>query len=160
MSSEEAKLASQQRNAKFVPMPIFASGTQKNKEHARKYAREFQAQPERAERRRKYNRERYYNLTVQERQRNNHLIRNFGITLDEYNEMLAAQGNACAVCKTTCKSGRQLAVDDCHETGRVRGLLCMNCNRGLGWLGEDADRLIAAAAYVLQTQDLLREVGT
>lgn len=130
---------------------------EKNKEHARAYAREFQKQPERAERRRQYNRERYYNLTVRERNRDNYLRRTFGIGLDEYNEMLAAQDNRCAICRTTCKSGRQLAVDHCHATGTIRGLLCMNCNRILGWADEDADRLMAAAAYVLQNRDVLKE---
>lgn len=132
---------------------------EKNKEHARKYAREFQSRPDRAERRRQYARERYYDLTVKERQRDNRLRRDFGISLTEYNDLLLAQDNRCAICRTTCKSGRQLAVDHCHVTGHVRGLLCMNCNRGLGWFQENPDLLLAAATYATKTLNLLEGTG-
>lgn len=78
----------------------------------------------------------------------------FGLLPLQYQEMLAAQGNVCAICerpeRSTDKKGRvkALAVDHDHETGAVRGLLCANCNKGIGNLGDNVDTLIAAAAYL------------
>lgn len=73
----------------------------------------------------------------------------------KYNELLATQGGVCAICKEKDKrvhrvTGKQwdLAVDHCHETGEVRGLLCNKCNRGLGLLGDKADTLMRAVAYL------------
>ena len=84
-----------------------------------------------------------------EQVRDYHLQRKFGITLAEYDELLAIQGGGCAICGSECRSGRSLAVDHCHETGRVRGLLCNSCNRGLGLFADSADRV--AAAHYLRT---------
>jgi len=47
--------------------------------------------------------------------------------------MLEEQSGVCYICKRICSSGRRLAVDHCHKTGVVRGLLCAVCNRSLGW---------------------------
>jgi hypothetical protein len=56
----------------------------------------------------------------------------FGITPAQYDLMFEAQGGLCAICKKECPSGRNLAVDHDHETGAVRALLCVVCNRNLG----------------------------
>lgn len=78
----------------------------------------------------------------------------FGLTPDQYISMLDAQGGVCAICekpeRSAKKGGRikDLAVDHDHETGAVRGLLCANCNKGIGNLGDSVDILIAAAAYL------------
>ena len=61
----------------------------------------------------------------------------FGISLETYNEMLHKQNNSCKICKTTCKTGKMLAVDHNHQTGNIRGLLCAYCNRALGLLHDD-----------------------
>lgn len=83
----------------------------------------------------------------------------FGLTPDQYAEMLAAQNGACAICERPervidPRSGRvkSLAVDHDHESGAVRGLLCQNCNKGIGNLGDSADILIAAAMYLVAAQ--------
>lgn len=86
--------------------------------------------------------------------RSKHLKNERGITLDQYKEMFDAQGGMCAVCEQeetqVTRKGirRALAVDHCHESGRVRGLLCGRCNRGLGNFDDDSDRLRSAAAYL------------
>lgn len=60
----------------------------------------------------------------------------YGLTVERYNEMLAAQGGACAICKSTKagSKGQMFAVDHCHDSGRVRGLLCIACNSRLGFV--------------------------
>ena len=72
----------------------------------------------------------------------------YGITADQYDEMLTAQGGVCAICGCTCSSGRRLAVDHNHSTGAVRALLCGDCNVTLGKMKESPALLRAAAAYL------------
>lgn len=76
------------------------------------------------------------------------LKKNFGISVEQYDEMLIRQNGVCAICKTPCKSGRRLAVDHDHKTGQVRSLLCSNCNRGLGCFQDNPDLLREAAQYL------------
>ena len=75
----------------------------------------------------------------------------YGITLDQYNERLHNQNNVCAICKNQCKSGRRLAVDHCHKTGKVRGLLCSACNQTLGKFQDNIERFENAANYLRTT---------
>lgn len=56
----------------------------------------------------------------------------YGITPEQYDMMLAAQGGGCAICHQVQRGKRKMAVDHCHETGRVRAILCYGCNRWLG----------------------------
>jgi hypothetical protein len=78
--------------------------------------------------------------------RNRHYLTKYGITSAERDAMASAQGNACAICKRT--ETQPLHLDHCHETGKVRGLLCGPCNQGLGLFREDPNRLRAAAEYL------------
>ena len=54
---------------------------------------------------------------------------NFNLTQKEYDRLLDAQDGKCAYCGLECRTGRKLAVDHCHQTGVIRGLLCMRCNK-------------------------------
>lgn len=76
------------------------------------------------------------------------LEKKFALTQAQYDQMLVAQGGVCAICAKSCKSGRALAVDHCHTTGVIRGLLCMNCNNGLGRFVDSPALLLAAAEYL------------
>ena len=71
-----------------------------------------------------------------------------GLTEDQYNEMVEAQDGVCAICERPCDVAGKLSVDHCHETSRVRGLLCKRCNSGLGFFREDIDLLARALAYL------------
>lgn len=84
-------------------------------------------------------------------------LRQYGLTASEYDDLLAEQGGKCAICGTEEAGawGGRLPVDHDHETGAVRGLLCHACNGGLGQFGDDVDRLMQAAAYLLSRQDVL-----
>ena len=80
-------------------------------------------------------------------ERSRRLFRAYGITLDDYRRMRIEQGFRCAICKQ--RTLRTMAVDHCHLTGKVRGLLCLTCNRALGLFHDDPDRLMAAVGYLL-----------
>jgi hypothetical protein len=77
-----------------------------------------------------------------------HLKRKFGISLEQYEEMLAAQSGGCAICGVLPPENGSLHVDHDHETGRVRGLLCFSCNGGIGQFQEDPLILRAAVRYL------------
>lgn len=73
------------------------------------------------------------------------------MTQAQYDERLAAQGGACAICRGT-HPGRKgifnMSVDHDHFTGRVRGLLCANCNKGIGFFKDSRELLAAAIVYL------------
>ena len=79
-------------------------------------------------------------------------LKKYGITPSDYQTLLDAQGGTCAICERECPTGKALSVDHDHHTGFVRGLLCIKCNRALGLLSDDIDRLLRAATY-LQSDD-------
>lgn len=81
------------------------------------------------------------------RGRKDYVLRSrFGITLQQLEKMSAEQGSKCAI----CRGDGVLAVDHCHSTGKVRGLLCGKCNKGLGLLGDTAEGLKNALRYLEQ----------
>lgn len=71
----------------------------------------------------------------------------YGLTADELTALLA-QHEKCAICQTDDWGKRGPQVDHCHATGKVRGILCINCNNGLGRFADDPIRLRAAATYL------------
>lgn len=84
---------------------------------------------------------------VQEISRAGALRRQYGLTVGEYDALLAGQDGRCAICRKP--PGRhRLSVDHCHETGRVRGLLCKKCNTGIGMLGDTEERIRAVLKYL------------
>lgn len=98
------------------------------------------------EERRAYNRQRYeaQRATAEylDRYRDRHLRKAYGIGLDEYRSMLAEQDGRCAICRRPESDfTKSLSVDHCHETGRVRSLLCGRCNTHLGWYEKHADEV-------------------
>ncbi|MGW7525143.1 endonuclease VII domain-containing protein [Streptomyces sp. NPDC054783] len=76
--------------------------------------------------------------------RANHLKRNYGLTEAERDAMIASQYGLCAICLVAPPAH----VDHCHETGRVRGVLCFNCNSAIGKLCDDPGTARRAAAYL------------
>lgn len=77
-------------------------------------------------------------------------FRRYGLTRTTYEEMLDRQGKCCAICGCGEEElgGRGWHIDHDHETGALREILCMPCNTGIGYLGDDPERLRAAAAYI------------
>ena len=80
---------------------------------------------------------------------NTKLKRRFGITLDEFNEMYKNQSGKCLICDATeSMLGHRLAVDHCHITGKIRGLLCKSCNVALGGFKDNIESLKKAIKYL------------
>lgn len=82
-------------------------------------------------------------------QRDSDLYRKFGITGAEYDDIKREQGGVCAICEGQPRGGGAFHVDHDHATGHVRGLLCTNCNTGLGQFHDDAELLVVARAYLM-----------
>jgi hypothetical protein len=85
------------------------------------------------------------------------LAETYGITLDEYDAMLAAQGGGCAICGG--KRRTNLDVDHCHKTLLVRGLLCRQCNRRLLTAARDNPDVLRAAITYLEDPPAVHTIG-
>ena len=89
-----------------------------------------------------------------ENKKHRHLLHTYGISLEDYSKMYHAQQGQCKICKTPLdfqnesRGATTANVDHCHETGIVRGLLCDNCNRGIGFLKDSPTILRLAAEYL------------
>jgi len=83
-------------------------------------------------------------------ERQSRLRRDFGITVADFDAMQAKQHGVCAICSQPfgCSIRKRLCIDHDHKTGRVRGLLCFNCNTGLGKFSDDPGHLRRAADYL------------
>ena len=80
----------------------------------------------------------------------------YGITIDDYDNMLTEQNGVCAICGTSklSKNKSRFAIDHCHNTGAIRGLLCSNCNSGIGKLKDNPDIIIKAYEYLIKNGGL------
>lgn len=78
----------------------------------------------------------------------NKIIKSYNITLLEYNTLYVKQKGMCAICENTCITGKNLAIDHDHKTKTVRGLLCINCNKGLGHFKDSLPLLKKAINYL------------
>ena len=82
--------------------------------------------------------------------KNQRLRKKYGMGLNEYVQLLKEQNYGCAICKTLEPKGQGgFHVDHCHETGRVRGLLCHHCNVSLGGFRDDPILLYRAVDYLM-----------
>ena len=105
----------------------------------RKYPEEYQNPELRRKRKRKH-----------KKQTGAWLRHEYGLTIEAYQAMKSGQGDVCAICRHPFDP---LNVDHCHDTGRVRGLLCRGCNIGLGAFKDRPERLAAAISYLRRSMD-------
>ncbi|SRR5260221_1404972 len=133
----------------------------KQSENGKKYNREWankqyvpsnrvrKTEEELRQQRREYQRRRVLSPAVKEKRRLtaywNHIKRTYDITPDQYKEMAI---NGCHICGEPDDLAKRLHVDHCHATGRVRGLLCDPCNRGLGCFRDNTIRIEKALSYL------------
>jgi len=86
-----------------------------------------------------------------EAKRNAYFKFKYKMSLDERRQLLARQDDRCAICRTgLVDKGTHTHIDHCHETGKIRAILCTNCNRGLGHFQDSVELLEAAARYLKQ----------
>lgn len=76
----------------------------------------------------------------------------YGITHEQYIERLKTQDYKCAICGTADNNGYSFSIDHCHTTEKIRGLLCNQCNRGLGMLGDTSSSLLKAYEYLIKAE--------
>jgi len=79
-----------------------------------------------------------------------HIKKKYGLTIEEHTNMIEAQGNRCKICNEEMSTPH---VDHDHITGKVRGLLCPNCNTGLGKFKDSVPNLLRAVAYLEENLD-------
>lgn len=77
-------------------------------------------------------------------------LNKYGITVEYFEMLLMKQNNSCAICGRTDDGNKSIFphVDHCHKTEKVRGLLCLNCNHGLGKFKDDLSILLRACKYL------------
>lgn len=140
-----------------------------DKEKQKEYWRNYQRREKRVQYKREWNQRNKDAIAAKQRERvaanpekyrtyfrNYHIKKTYGITPEQYASMLAEQNGGCAICgrgpNGTNHVERDLLIDHDHETGAVRGLLCNNCNAGMGIIGDTAEHLEAAIAYLRKYQ--------
>lgn len=82
----------------------------------------------------------------------------YGLTVEDFDRLLAEQGGRCRVCRTDTPGGARgpgWCVDHDHVTGQVRGVLCGNCNSGIGMLQDDPEIIAAALRYVREHRQMV-----
>lgn len=82
---------------------------------------------------------------VSDKNRKSRLKFRYGITIEEYDALYAKQKGRCGICKS---KKRELVIDHCHKSGKVRGLLCRKCNLALGHFDDSLKKLAQAVAYL------------
>lgn len=99
---------------------------------------------------REYRKKHYSDPENKRKYKSDYLKQAFGITIEEFDQMLEKQQGVCAICSRPERGTRNkaLAVDHCHETNKIRGLLCGHCNRAIGLLGDDINLLLSAIKYL------------
>tara|TARA_R110000765_G_scaffold372486_1_gene462905 strand:- start:2 stop:475 length:474 start_codon:yes stop_codon:yes gene_type:complete len=107
---------------------------EQNKEHLAAYAKEYQEK----------NKEQ---LADYKKEWN---IKQYGLSLEDYNNMLDKQNHKCKICLTsfTTLNTKDIHIDHCHTTNKVRGILCRLCNTGLGQFKDNTERLTQAINYL------------
>lgn len=80
-----------------------------------------------------------------------HRIKSYGLTFEEYDNLLESQDSSCAVCGS--KPNRSLVIDHCHTTGKVRGLLCDLCNKALGNVKDNVGTLKGLIKYLEKSNE-------
>jgi hypothetical protein len=97
----------------------------------------------------KVRQQKYRDRLTPEQRKNIDLKCMFGITIEQWNKLFENQSGCCAICKMhQSEFKRKLSVDHNHKTGTVRGLLCMECNTGIGKFKDSIDNLNEAISYL------------
>lgn len=116
----------------------------RTREYRKLYMREYMKDPARIEAAKESRKRWYWERGGQ----NWHRQKKYGITQEQFDSLLAAQENKCAICVSELEATKGTHVDHDHETGKVRGILCQNCNRGLGMFKDSSELMSRAILYI------------
>lgn len=127
-----------------------ASSAEKRKLNAERMRAYRLANPEKFKARdRERHKRRYATASGRRAVKSTKLKRGYGITIEEYESLLASQNGACAICLLPASSFTQmLCVDHDHRTNAIRGLLCHRCNRAIGLLQDNIEAMLRAVDYI------------
>lgn len=119
-----------------------------SKEKDKEYAERYRAKNREAIRERMN----AWNRSNKDKRKHYALKEKYKISLEDYNLMLVSQENCCKICKRNKDAfSKALNVDHCHSTGKIRGLLCKDCNLLLGKARDTVNVLESAIAYLKET---------
>lgn len=146
--NESKPLSEYRSHRSFNCNTCFVSAQETERTRINNYQREYvrSLNPDKKEARKQRALERYY-ADPQERQANNFYYK-YGITKAEAISLQESQGNKCAICEQELTDSKKTHVDHCHETNKVRGILCLHCNTGLGHFKDNPELLRKAIAYL------------
>ncbi len=139
---------------------------EQNKDKVREYQREYMKKyrAENKEKTAAANKKNYWKnrdarlaasrVEYRETKRGQHLLKKYGMTEAQYDELLLSPGGKCAICSDHEAGGRHgvFHVDHDHVTGKVRGILCDKCNRGLGYFNDDPEAIRQAIQYLQKAE--------
>jgi hypothetical protein len=140
-------------------MQPMAQSSEKRKEQMREYMRGYTRKPYNRDKEKQREACRKWERKVHERDPEANSLRKrrallkhrYGITLEEFNALLAKQNSRCAIC---CLSDNVVwHIDHCHVSGKFRGVLCSQCNKGLGHFKDSLILLLAAVKYLEEETD-------
>jgi len=137
------------RCTRVLPLDYFSHtrGKKNNAPHCKDCCNDMSAKRRLTEES-KLNRREYYQKR-KETLKNSKLLRQYGISLAKYRELLDKQNGKCIICgKTAIDNKKDLAVDHDHKTGKIRGLLCNNCNVAVGFMQDNPDLALGINAYL------------
>lgn len=80
----------------------------------------------------------------------------FGLTIEDFKILLCRQGNKCAICNRDHQYYKKFCIDHDHETGMIRGILCWNCNVGLGHFKDSTENLKGALRYLSKNKNIIQ----
>ena len=147
----EARLKRKEYDKERLKNPVVVARMKAHRqsEHGKAIAKKSQLKTKNTEKNKEYRRKYKNSPKAKETRRNQLLLKNFGITLEKYNKMLQEQNQVCAICLQHLEfDKRSLAVDHCHATGKIRGLLCRHCNQGIGHFKDDIKLLENTIKYL------------
>jgi len=84
--------------------------------------------------------------------KNRYLLKRFNITIEEFEEMLEVQDYSCVICNKQLNGGKETQIDHCHKTGKIRGVLCYNCNLALGHFSDNPYIFVKAIKYLKENR--------
>jgi len=137
MNSILKKEYKKEYNKKYYQIP-------KNKEHKRELGRKYDKTPKRI----KYFKERSATLEYKKYMKGYLLQKEYGISLEGYNKRIEQQQGICPICNRLLDMGKNTHVDHNHNTGKIRGILCSDCNHAIGLLRDSIPAFKNAIKYL------------